>query len=310
MSKRKPALRTSLSKSDAGASYRPADEPRGSRRLTASPSPAGGPAGQYRSQRTRLHIRTTNNSYKMSERTAFLIETVKNYPMLYDPTHEESKNAKLKSSIWNDIALIVGDNNGDATKARWRNLRDCYSKHLRSRNSIGPASKHTARYKTWPWVQQISYLEPFIGMETQCQNGYDSEKSTSNNQSKTNSEHSTQKCKSLKRSRDTDWQVDKVLSFLNSTSTADYDAIDLIFLGYSRTIKKFSPHRQALAKYNIAKVIMEAELEHIQEMSQTAVEFINGENRCDSPVEYIEPPEVKMETFGETLDDGLPNLDP
>lgn len=53
-----------------------------------------------------------------------------------------------------------------------------------------------------------------------------------------------------------------------------YDDIDLICLGYAKTIKKFNPKRQSIIKFKIARLIMEEEL---------AQEIENGGNIEDHP---------------------------
>lgn len=60
-----------------------------------------------------------------------------------------------------------------------------------------------------------------------------------------------------------------VLNYLQnrSASKPNYDDIDHICLGYAKTIKKFSAERQALVKFEMAKLLMEQELAHIRERS-------------------------------------------
>lgn len=54
--------------------------------------------------------------------------------------------------------------------------------------------------------------------------------------------------------------VDTVVHYLeNKRRQVDMDAIDLIFLGYSKTVKSFSKKRQALTKMKIAEIIMQQE---------------------------------------------------
>lgn len=39
------------------------------------------------------------------------------------------------------------------------------------------------------------------------------------------------------------------------------DDIDLIFLGYAKSVKKFAPRRQTMVKFQFAKILMEEELQ-------------------------------------------------
>ncbi|KAL4711271.1 hypothetical protein ACJJTC_019112 [Scirpophaga incertulas] len=60
-----------------------------------------------------------------------------------------------------------------------------------------------------------------------------------------------------------------VINYLKNrdASKANYDDIDHICLGYAKTIKKFPAERQALVKFQMAKLLMEQELEHIHKRS-------------------------------------------
>ncbi|KAF5306594.1 hypothetical protein FQR65_LT18532 [Abscondita terminalis] len=51
--------------------------------------------------------------------------------------------------------------------------------------------------------------------------------------------------------------VDKVIAYLETAhkNVQGNDDIDLTFLGYAATVKKFNPRRQAVVKYQIAKII-------------------------------------------------------
>ncbi|XP_075159972.1 uncharacterized protein LOC142233072 isoform X2 [Haematobia irritans] len=53
-----------------------------------------------------------------------------------------------------------------------------------------------------------------------------------------------------------------------------YDDVDCLLLAHAKTIKKFSPKRQAIAKYKIAQVILEQELLHAQDNSSGSIEKI------------------------------------
>lgn len=58
-----------------------------------------------------------------------------------------------------DYFLLAGDD----LKKRWKNLRDCFSKHLRSEKTrTGQAAKSICRYKTWPWAQHMGTFRPFL----------------------------------------------------------------------------------------------------------------------------------------------------
>ncbi|KAK9680893.1 hypothetical protein QE152_g38718 [Popillia japonica] len=66
--------------------------------------------------------------------------------------------------------------------------------------------------------------------------------------------------------------VDKIINYLEKQScrTAQQeegDEIDKLFRGYAAAVRKLMPRRQTLIKYRIAKLIMEAELEEMDNAS-------------------------------------------
>jgi len=59
--------------------------------------------------------------------------------------------------------------------------------------------------------------------------------------------------------------VDKVLEHLNKKQKTPLDAVEMLMLSHAKTIKTFSPRRQAIAKKNITEIITNLELEQIEE---------------------------------------------
>lgn len=52
------------------------------------------------------------------------------------------------------------------------------------------------------------------------------------------------------------------------------DDLDLLFLSYARTIKKYSGRRKAETKIKIAQIIAQQEIMHYEEQSQQQVHYI------------------------------------
>lgn len=44
--------------------------------------------------------------------TELFIQTVQNYPVLYDTSHKNYKNNRIKNKIWDSIAEIIGQSDG------------------------------------------------------------------------------------------------------------------------------------------------------------------------------------------------------
>ncbi|XP_074042015.1 uncharacterized protein [Leptinotarsa decemlineata] len=95
--------------------------------------------------------------------TEELIESVRVKPILYDLTNSEYKNIKKKDKIWDEIAESFEGVTGEEIKKKWKNLRDSYSKYLRTeKTTTGQETKILDRYKTWPWAQQMEFLRPSL----------------------------------------------------------------------------------------------------------------------------------------------------
>jgi len=77
--------------------------------------------------------------------------------------------------------------------------------------------------------------------------------------------------KSVRRERqkeNTVSNIDKVLEHLNKkqkVTTSALDAIEMLMLGHAKTIKTFSPRRQATAKQQISNIIGNLEMDQIDE---------------------------------------------
>lgn len=182
---------------------------------------------------------------------------------------------------------------GDDLKKRWKNLRDCFSKHLRSEKTrTGQGAKSICRYKSWPWAQHMDAFRPFLQFAQTESNipttddiaespevvddGIEAESSENVNEASTGTtvqerstqisyiRNSRQKRKPVENSSSNNSSnVDKVIHFLNkrhSDVKNNCDSIDLTFQGYASSVKKLSNRRQTMVKYKIAKIIMEEEL--------------------------------------------------
>uniref|UniRef100_A0A6P7FWV4 Uncharacterized protein LOC114331643 n=1 Tax=Diabrotica virgifera virgifera TaxID=50390 RepID=A0A6P7FWV4_DIAVI len=98
--------------------------------------------------------------------------------------------------------------------------------------------------------------------------------------------------------------VDKVMSFFNkrhSNCEESADEIDLVFRGYAASVKKLSPQRQTLIKYQIAKLIMEEELSQQAEMRPgTSNSFSSSPLSSNLP---LHSPNDEQHIYNERQDD-------
>lgn len=184
---------------------------------------------------------------------------------------------------------------GDDLKKRWKNLRDSYSKYLRTEKTrTGQEMKCLDKYKTWPWAKQMEFLRSslqFSKTETNLphlpldQEEMESDHNSENRQDDENEQgvHQQQNTPSIPRntpvlSRKRRTQeatpfstaTQQVLTYLKNreASTPTHDKTDLLFMSYAKTVKTFSERRQTMVKYKIAKIMMEEELAQQEESNQ------------------------------------------
>ncbi|XP_028893677.1 uncharacterized protein LOC105208369 [Zeugodacus cucurbitae] len=94
--------------------------------------------------------------------TEKLIEEIKHFPVLYDRKVMRAKDKLEKEEAWisltdripTDLRIKVDD-----TKKRWRTLKDCYSKYLRS---FKTSNRFEARYQSWRWSEHMDFFKPFM----------------------------------------------------------------------------------------------------------------------------------------------------
>lgn len=203
---------------------------------------------------------------------------------------------------------------GDDLKKKWKNVRDSYAKHLRSeKTTTGQAIKKVDRYKTWPWAQQMSFFKYFLKFaDTESnislpddaqENDPAQAEDRAKDQTTVQMETPPPKkkiCRTVSaRTKEETGQssVDKVVSYLQSKKLgqSEHDEIDMVFLGYAKTIKKFTNKRQIITKFRVAKILMEEELKNMEEQTTTATHFTSS---CSSYPSASSPAYSTSENFG------------
>lgn len=159
------------------------------------------------------------------------------------------------------------------------------------------SEKVIERYRSWPWGKEVEFLKPFLQpprgeirvmtLQDNSENQttlWPTENSLHSDEVHLKFEESTLETQS---SEEYNWQDQTTISSDNRKRKAieeinlqtisvnqipnysekrdyddnfTYDDIDLIFLGYAKTIKKFPPRRQSILKFKFARLIMEEEL--------------------------------------------------
>uniref|UniRef100_A0A6P7GZI3 Uncharacterized protein LOC114344940 n=1 Tax=Diabrotica virgifera virgifera TaxID=50390 RepID=A0A6P7GZI3_DIAVI len=201
------------------------------------------------------------------------IELVRQYPIIYNLSHEEYKNIRKKDKVWSKIGEEIGENS-DELKKKWRNLRDTYAKYIRtSKTKTGQAVNST---KKWIWADQMEAFKPFLSFAKTTSNVSDvripeyteltNVESFENEigRAQSSSSQNTQSNNSGTSNTDIIQEHRTPISFRQKAS---FDAIDQLFLAHTFAIKTFSPRRQIETKMKIAQVIMEQELLQLDECS-------------------------------------------
>lgn len=241
-------------------------------------------------------------------------------------------------------------------KSKWKSIKDCYTKHLRSEKThTGQKAKILDRYRTWPWANHMTIFKPYFQLtptesnvsrqsnsedlisaqelfgppsearyvelldpqesdqspdagllnqpsEQMLNSTAPQESTTSNNitilpiqqaletnisvpngHTQLNNRASVRSTARTNRSRLTnsencDSPTDRAINFLNKRSSDKYDDIDLICLGYAKTIKKNSPTRQTIVKFKLAELMAEQEMEHHRERSPIPLSDATNQN--------------------------------
>ncbi|KAL1492138.1 hypothetical protein ABEB36_012626 [Hypothenemus hampei] len=248
----------------------------------------------------------------MDNSTEKLIEHVKKHSILFDLSHPEYKNVRAKHKVWDQIAkdMQLRTGTGNDLKKRWKNLKDCYSKYIRSENSqTEHVSKNISRYKYWPWGQHMEAFRPFMQIAKNESNVIDVSKPTvepsifeknsaevnaeinlsaernelSIDQEKSRVKPSRVLKKKQKSNKVISTAAHNVTNYLERRSTdiqLHYDDIDLIFQGYAASVKRLSVRRRTIIKFKIAKLIMEEELAEQEDMLEQSHPGTSSSIKC------------------------------
>ncbi|XP_008188674.1 uncharacterized protein LOC103310953 [Acyrthosiphon pisum] len=94
------------------------------------------------------------------------VQTVEMFPCLYDYTTKEYSIRNAKYKAWGEIGKKF-DANMSECKERWKNLRACFTRHLKAKPPSGSAAKIKKPYYL---AEFLHFLEPFT--KSRKQSGY------------------------------------------------------------------------------------------------------------------------------------------
>uniref|UniRef100_A0A8C1LKU7 Transcription factor Adf-1 n=2 Tax=Cyprinus carpio TaxID=7962 RepID=A0A8C1LKU7_CYPCA len=76
---------------------------------------------------------------------------------LFDKNHSEYKNTKRKEVLWQGIADKMGV---DEVKAKWKNLRDTYTRKKRMEQDGSLGGRAAKKKKQWKYMRVMDFLDP------------------------------------------------------------------------------------------------------------------------------------------------------
>ncbi|XP_017481956.1 PREDICTED: rho GTPase-activating protein gacF isoform X1 [Rhagoletis zephyria] len=103
--------------------------------------------------------RGASESSTTSDNTTEFIDIVKKYDVVYNTHNPDYKNVEVKMKVWSQIAEEIGLSI-DASKRKWKNLRDSYTKYLRS---FRVGTKTSKKYQYWAHADHMDFLKPYQG---------------------------------------------------------------------------------------------------------------------------------------------------
>lgn len=182
---------------------------------------------------------------------------------------------------------------------------------MRYKKCIHGETGQAKKYHKWPWSSHLEFLDDSIKYRPQSSNITQSEKiilsppreeTSTLYQNVQESYVSTEKSPSTSRmppplnpqkkqkirravSIPESTDVDKVIEFLENKKKPIYDGIDLLFLSYADTFKKFHPKTQAELKIKIATLFAQTEIKELNEQSNSSTSS-RGFKYCFEPQSY------------------------
>ncbi|CAH2109305.1 unnamed protein product [Euphydryas editha] len=231
--------------------------------------------------------------------TEKLIQEVRNRPILYLLNHPDYKNNMKKLQAWREIQRELNEE-VVTLKAKWKNLKDSYKKYKLSKKSTsGQAAK---KLQNWTWADQMNFIDPAITLnetqgsmaslnveEVNSTNSQSTGDVTTQDVAQDTRPQETQNAQQIyrrhRRSNPDPDPIDRMIQYLQnrrdrnrSEDKVDVkcDGVDLLFLGYADTFKKLSKRTQIKAKFDIARILMEAELSDLEAVTSNSNSTATG----------------------------------
>ncbi|XP_005094965.1 uncharacterized protein LOC101850874 isoform X2 [Aplysia californica] len=230
-----------------------------------------------------------------------LVEQVRSYPVLYDTSMQEHKDAQLLRYIWTCIAETMGDTSldGEGWKKKWISLRDTYTRRKRELVKNGPTA---SAKKPWVFYDLLSFLDEYPCGKRTAESDFppisfqkeESEscrlETVSDDESPTtrDEQQGFPRCSSItspvgrKRPREAgstnsvDFAIKELVDMKRSQCAAekeeaerDPDGDEAFFKSCSRRMKKLTPQARSFLKLQISQLFFNAENPTLPPMSIT-----------------------------------------
>ncbi|KAM3957815.1 uncharacterized protein ACR2FA_008736 [Aphomia sociella] len=195
-----------------------------------------------------------------------LIEHVKRYPVLYDTTLTQYRDLSVRNCAWEEIAEQLNANAEDL-KTKWGKLRNCYTNALkRRRKQRGNGSTPIA---PWKFRNQMEFLLPYI--ESRNSNSLSS--SSDGNMCSVNDSFSSYN--TIKYENESTSEEVESNEICQQKTTDEMDELDHFFLSMSKQLKKLPVSDQIEIKFQLHKLIYEAEKKQLTSSNRVLMIPVN-----------------------------------
>lgn len=205
--------------------------------------------------------RNKNSNYNFTEKEKDILKKfVEEHPQLYDPANKEYRDTKLKTDLWNQLGVILSKS-GDICKKKFKYMRDARVKQEKKGISRSNLDTSTGETDEMTKLDDIIYLdEEYLNEQKAEPSPYESS--------------SDELIDSQSSSHDLidDSLHDEVIPLSNhipskhpTVSDVDRDLTDF-FIGMKATMRNLTPLRLAKLKYEISRLVGEADIENAKQL--------------------------------------------
>ncbi|XP_073731218.1 uncharacterized protein [Misgurnus anguillicaudatus] len=204
--------------------------------------------------------------------TEMFLSWVYNHPELYDKNHREYKNNDKREALWKELAEKMGIS-ADDVKAKWKNLRDTYTRRKRE-DSECHNEQAAKKRKPWKYMKTLEFLADFIETKS-VHNNIEEHNDSGNEEATSSSGASTRSLENLthvsaQRKRKQPETLDLLERYLENKQQRDRerqeqrdlrmeDDVGLFMQSLVPVIRRLSHDTRSTLKFQIHTLVHEAE---------------------------------------------------